>query len=123
MQDDEQRRSATGILAGLSRAVGHLVRAELDLAKIEMTGKATEMGKDVGRLAAGGAIAYAGAFVLLQALVRMLEAVLPRWLAAFVVGALTTGGGAYVVQQELRRLKEADPTPRQAIGALTKLRE
>ncbi len=123
MHDDGQRGSATGILAGLSRAVGNLVHAEMNLARVEMTGKATEMGKDVGRLAAGGAVAYAGAFVLLQSLVRMLEAVLPRWLAAFVVGAITTGGGAYVVQQELQRLKEADLTPHQTIDALSKLRE
>ncbi len=123
MQDDEQRRSATGILAGLSRAVGNLVRAEMNLTGVEMIGKATEMGKDVGRLAAGGAVAYAGAFVLLQAIVRILESFLPRWLAAFVVGAATTGGGAYVVQQELQRLKEADLAPHQAIDSLSKLRE
>jgi hypothetical protein len=123
MQDDGRRGAASGIVEGLSRAVNHLVRAEMGLAKVEMTGKATEMGKDVGRLAAGGAVAYAGAFVLLQSLVRMLEAVLPRWLAAFVVGAVTTGGGAYVVRQELQRLKEADLTPHQAIDALSMLRE
>ena len=123
MQDDEQRRSATGILAGLSRAVGNLVRAEMNLTRVEMTGKATDMGKDVGRLAAGGAVAYVGAFVLLQSIVRILESFLPRWLAAFVVGAVTTGGGAYVVQQELQRLKEADLMPQQAIDSIKKLAE
>ena len=123
MQDNGQRGTVSGLVAGMSRAVGNLVRAEMNLATVEMTGKATEMGKDVGRLAAGGAVAYAGAFVLLQSLVRMLEAFLPRWLAAFVVGAVTTGGGAYVVQQELRRLKESDLTPQQAIGSLKKLGE
>lgn len=123
MQDDEQRRSATGILGGLSRAVGNLVRAEMNLTTVEMTGKVTEMGKDVGRLAAGGAVAYVGAFVLLQSIVRILESFLPRWLAAFVVGAVTTGGGAYVVQQELQRLKEADLTPHQAIDSIKNLAE
>lgn len=123
MQDGERRGSVSGLVSGLSRAVGSLVRAEMNLATVEMTGKATEMGKDVGRLAAGGAIAYAGAFVLLQSVVRMLEAILPRWLAAFVVGLATTGGGAYIVQEELRRLKQVDLTPQQAIGALKKLGE
>ncbi len=123
MHDDGQRSSATGILSGLSHAVGSLARAEMDLARLEMTGKVTEMGKDVGRLAAGGAVAYAGAFVLLQSLVRMLETFLPRWLAAFVVGAVTTGGGAYVVQQELQRLKEADLKPQKAVDALSRLGE
>src|SRR5215212_10257437 len=123
MQSDGQRSSASALVSGLSRAVGSLVRAEMNLATVEMTGKATEMGKDVGRLAAGGAVAYAGAFVLLQSLVRMLEAVLPRWLAAFVVGAVTTGGGAHVVQQELQRLKEGALKPHQAIDKLSKLSE
>jgi hypothetical protein len=123
MQDNGQHGSATGLLGGLSRAVSSLVRAEMDLARVEITGKATEMGKDVGRLAAGGAVAYAGAFVLLQSLVRLLEAFLPRWLATFVVGAVTTGGAAYVVLQELQRLKESDLTPHRAVDSLSKLVE
>lgn len=123
MQDGEQRSSMGGIISGLSRAVGNLVRAEMNLATVEMTGKATEVGKDVGRLAVGGAIAYAGSLVLLASFVRMLEAFLPRWLAAFVVGAAVTGGGAYIVQEELRRLKHPDLAPEQAIGALKRLGE
>lgn len=121
MQDGEQRSSMGGIISGLSSAVGNLMRAEMNLAKVEMTGKATEVGKDVGRLAVGGAIAYAGSFVLLASVVRMLEAFLPRWLAAFVVGSAVTGGGAYIVQEELRRLKHPDLAPEQAIGSLKRL--
>ncbi len=123
MQDDGRPGSSGGLFAGLTRSIGNLVRAEMNLAKVEMTGKATEVGKDFGRLAAGGAIAYAGAFVLLQSAVRMLEAILPRWLAALVVGLVTTGAGGYIVQEELRRLKEVDLAPQQTIDSLKKLGE
>lgn len=115
--------SVSGIFAGLSRSIGSLVRAEINLATVVMAGKATEVGKDVGGLAVGGAIAYAGFFVLLASMVRILESFLPRWLAALVVGGITTGGGAFLVQKELRALKEADLAPRQAMGALKKLGE
>ncbi len=123
MQDGGQGSSVGGIISGLTRAVGNLARAEMDLARVETTGKVIEAGKDAGRLAAGGAVAFAGSLVLLQSLVRILEAFLPRWLAAFVVGSAVTGGGAYVVQQELQRLKEVDLKPQQAIDSLKKLGE
>ena len=123
MQDTEQDSSMSGMFAGLLRSIGDLVRAELNLATTEMTGKATRIGKDVGFLAIGGAITYAGFFVLLGAVIRVLEVILPRWLASLLVGLLTAGGGAFLVQKRLQALKEADLAPQQAIDTLKRLGE
>lgn len=123
MQDTGQDSSMSGMFAGLLGSIGDLVRAEINLATTEMTGKASRIGKDVGFLAIGGAIAYAGFFVLLGAVIRVLEAALPRWLASLLVGLLTAGGGAFLVQKRLQALKEADLAPQQAIDSLKKVGE
>ena len=123
MQDGGQDSSMSGMFAGLLRSIGDLVRAEINLATSELTGKASRIGKDVGSVAVGGAIAYAGLLVLLGAAIRVLEAILPRWLAAFLVGLLTAGGGAFLIQQRLQALKHADLAPQQTIDTLKKLGE
>ena len=123
MQNGEQDNSMSGMFAGLLRSIGDLVRAEINLATTEMTGKASRVGKDVGSLAIGGAIAYAGFLALVGAAIRMLEAILPRWLAALLVGSLAAGGGAFLVQKRLQALKEADLAPQQTIDTLKKLGE
>ena len=123
MQDTGQDSSMSGMFTGLLRSIGDLVRAEINLATTEMTGKASRMGKDVGSLAIGGAIAYAGFFVLLGTAIRVLEAILPRWLASLLVGLVTAGGGALLVQKRLQALKEADLAPRQTVDTLKKLGE
>ena len=123
MQDDRQRSSGGGIVAGLTRGVSDLVRAEISLATTEMTQKATAAGRDIGSVAVGGAIAYAGFLVLLAAATRILEAILPRWLAALIVGSATDGGGAILVQRGLEELKESDLVPEKTIDTLKKLGE
>jgi hypothetical protein len=106
------------MFGGLLREIGGLVRAEINLATTEMTGKAFRVGKEVGLLAAGGAIVYAGALAIVAALVRLLEAILPRWLAALVVGLLTTAFGATLVKKGLAALKETDLAPERTLGTL-----
>ena len=123
MQDDGKRSSGGGIVAGLMRGVSGLVRAEISLATTEMTQNATAAGRDIGSVAVGGAIAFAGFLVLLAAATRILEAILPRWLAALIVGSATVGGGAILVQRGLQELKESDLVPEKTIDTLKKLGE
>ena len=65
-----------------------LVRQEVALAKTEMSQKAAQVGKDVGFLAAGGALAYAGLLAILAGVIAVLGLVIPIWLAALLVGVL-----------------------------------
>jgi len=65
----KQERSLGELLGDLTREITTLVRQEMALAKAEMSQKAAKVGKDVGFIAAGGLVAYAGLLALVAALI------------------------------------------------------
>jgi len=121
MQNDGRNDSMRDVLSGLFRNIGTLARAEVDLATTEMSGKAFRIGKDAGFVAGGAALAYAGMLAIMAAMVRILESVFPRWFAAFVVGLLFTGVGAFLAQKGLEGMKRTELAPEQTIDTLKKL--
>jgi hypothetical protein len=60
MSTSQDDRSLGELFSALATDTSTLVRQEVELAKTEMTQKATRVGKDIGFLLAGGAVAYAG---------------------------------------------------------------
>ena len=71
----EQREKPLGDLLGdLGRQVGTLVRREMDLARVELTDRASRLGRDTAMVAAGGAILHGALLVLLAAAVLGLMA-------------------------------------------------
>jgi fatty acid desaturase len=118
MQQSRDERSLGELFGELARETGTLVRQEVELAKTEMTQRATRAGKDVGSLAVGGAIAYAGFLTLLAALVAGLATVMPVWLAALIVGLVVAVVGYLLVQRGLTALRSHGLAPRQTIETL-----
>jgi len=120
MRTDRDERSLGELFGDLSRETSTLVRQEVTLAKTELTQTATQVGKDVGVLVVGGAIAYAGLLALLAALVLGLIALgLPAWLSALIVGVVVAGAGYALVQRGLSALKAVNLAPRQTMETLT----
>jgi xanthine/uracil permease len=115
MEQSRDSRSLGELFADLSRETTTLVRQEIDLAKTEMTHKATRVGKDVGFLAVGGAVIYAGFLALMAALILVLGHWVPWWLSAFVVGGIVAGVGYGLVQRGLASLKHEDVAPRETL--------
>jgi xanthine/uracil permease len=112
-------RSLGELFAELARETSTLVRQEVELAKTEMTHKASRVGKSVGMLAAGGAIAYAGLLAILAAIIIGLAALgVPWWLSALLVGLVVAAVGYLLVQKGRDALKQADLAPRQTIETL-----
>ena len=62
-------RSLGDLFGELARELTALIRQEAALAKTEMGAKAAQIGKDVGFIAAGGAVAYAGLLGILAAVI------------------------------------------------------
>jgi len=96
----------------------------VQLAKTEMTHKASEVGKDIGFLAVGGAVAYAGLLALVATLIIILGTVgLPWWLASLIVGVVVAGIGYALVQKGLSALKNESMAPEQTIQTLKEDRQ
>jgi hypothetical protein len=112
-------RSLGELLGDLARESGVLVRQEIALARVEMSEKASAVGKDLGYLAVGGLIAYAGFLALVAAIIIGLAAVgLPWWLSALIVGLVVAGIGYVLVQKGLTALRNEDLGPKQTVESL-----
>jgi len=111
-------RSLGELFSELGREVGDLVRAEIALARVELTDRATRLGRNAGMLVAGGLIAYAGFLVLLGAIVLGLGLILPLWLSALIVAVVVLAVGGVLVQRGLADLKRANLAPVRTIERL-----
>jgi len=67
------------LFSDLASETGTLIRKEMELAKVEMTHKATLAGRDAAVVASGGAIAGLGAMALIAALILALGTLLTRY--------------------------------------------
>jgi hypothetical protein len=117
-RDGRDDRSLGELFSELAQETSTLVRQEVDLAKTEMGQKASRVGKDVGFLAAGGAVAYAGLLAILAGVIVVLDTFLPLWLAAVLVGLVVAAVGYFLVKKGLDALKKEDVAPRQTIETL-----
>lgn len=119
MLDSKEDRSLGELFADLARESSTLLRQEVQLAKTELSQKASQVGRDVASLAIGGLVAYAGLLAILAAVIIGLAAAgLPWWLAALLVGIVVIGIGYGLIQRGLTALKREDLAPRQTIESL-----
>lgn len=127
-QQIKDERSLGELFSELASETSSLVKQEVSLATTEMTLKATKVGKNVGFLAAGGAVAYTALLVILAAVVIGLTQLLSNlmgwqlitsaWVAATIVG-LVVGIIAYVlVTKALAKLKTIELTPHQTVETI-----
>jgi uncharacterized membrane protein YqjE len=115
---DKQDRSIGELFSELASETGLLIRQEIALAKVELTQKATRVGRNVGYLVLGGAVAYAALLALLSALIILLANYMPAWVAALVVAVLVGVVGAVLISKALADLKRTEIAPRQTVETL-----
>lgn len=119
MQVNKEDRSIGELFADLAKESSVLVRQEVALAKAEMSQKAGEVGKDIGFLAVGGLVLYAGLLAIIAAIIIVLGTVgVPWWLSALLVGLIVAGVGYFLVQKGLKALKRENLAPSQTIQTL-----
>jgi Putative Actinobacterial Holin-X, holin superfamily III len=112
-------RSLGELFSELTHETSTLVRQEVALAKTELSQKATRIGKDVGFLAAGGAIAYAGLLAIIAAIILgLIQLGVTWWLAAAIVGIVVAAIGGVLVWQGINELKQTNPAPTQTLESL-----
>jgi len=115
-QRDE--RPLTALFTDLASETSSLVRKEVELAKAELSEKASEAGRGAASLAAGGAVAFAGVLFLLAALALLLDLVMPTWLAMLIVGAVVAIAGYVLMKAGTRKLSARNLTPRRTLESL-----
>ena len=120
MQERRDDRSLGELFGDLSRQTTTLIRQEVELAKTEMSAKASRVGKDIGFLAIGGAVAYAAFLALLAAVIIFLATVvrLDWWLSALLVALIVGVAGFLLIQKGRQALTQEDLTPRRTIESL-----
>lgn len=125
--DNPQPNSIVGLLHTLRDETTTLLRQEVALAKAEVSGNISRLGKHVAAIAAGGFIAYAGVIVLLIGLGHLLGVGLIRagldpevsqWLAPTIMGLLVAIIGASMVAKAKRALSNDSLVPRETIESL-----
>jgi hypothetical protein len=112
--------ASTGeLVSKLSQEVSELIRDELRLAQVEVSGKAKEAGIGVGLLGTAGIIALYGVAVFIATAILALALVLDAWLAALIVGVgLMVVAGVAAVLGKNRVAEAAPPVPSDAIASV-----
>jgi uncharacterized membrane protein YqjE len=115
---DKQDRSIGQLFSELANETTLLIRQEIALAKVELTEKANRVGRNIGFLVLGGAVAYAALLALLAAVIILLANVMPWWAAALVVAVVVGIVAAVLVSKALASLKKTEIAPRQTVETL-----
>ncbi|MEO7658982.1 MAG: phage holin family protein [Pyrinomonadaceae bacterium] len=111
-------RSLGDLFGELAAETGNLVRQEVSLAQAEMTQKATAVGKNVGYLAVGAAVAYLAALAIAAAVILLGAQFMPAWLSALLVGVVFAGAAYFMITSAMAEFRKTDPMPRETIQTL-----
>lgn len=111
-------RSLGELFSELAGETGNLIRQEVALAQVELSQKATKVGKNVGYLVVGGAVAYAGVLALLTALIIGLGSIIGYGYAALIVGVVVAVAAVIMIMSAVNALKNVDIAPRQTVETI-----
>lgn len=106
------------LFGDLAGEVSNLIRQEVSLAKLEIGQKAKHVGKNIGYLVVGGAVAYAAMLAILAAVAILLSRIMPAWGATLLVGVVVGCVGWLLIGKAKTALQETDVTPQQTVETL-----
>ncbi|HYO16258.1 MAG TPA: phage holin family protein [Thermoanaerobaculia bacterium] len=124
-------RSLGQLLKELTHETSTLLKQEVDLAKTEMSEKASRVGANLGSLAVGGGVALLGALALLAFAIYGLQALLRQfmdpdvavWLAPLIIGVVLAAIGYSLIKKALETLKRESITPQRTTQSLQENKE
>lgn len=116
MQEERDTRTIKSLLNELAEETTDLVRQEAALARAETNEKIHQASRAIKFMVIGGAIAIAGLFYILDAVVYGLARLLPEeyrlWAAALIVGVVVLVIGLILLKKAQRDLKPDHLTPK-----------
>ena len=115
-QEDLRDRPVGDLVKQLAGQTSTLVRQEIDLAKAEMSQKASTAGKGAGLLGGAAVVGLLAAGSLTACLILALGEVIPDWLAALIVALVMGAVAAVLAMQGRNRIRAATPpVPEQTV--------
>jgi hypothetical protein len=121
-QEPERNRSLIGLFSDLFRETSTLVHEEVQLARVEIAEKVSQLGSGVAAIGAGGAILFAGFIVLLFAAVNALAMFLPpehaAWLAPLIIGLIVMIAGYIALAKGRKEFKAENLKPSRTMNSL-----
>jgi uncharacterized membrane protein YqjE len=120
--ESEERRSQSVVtlLRRLTHELSTLLRQEIRLATVEISGALKRAVAGALATASGGAVLFAGLLVLLAAAVLGLATVLPAWASALIVGVVVSVIGLILVLSVAKQLNPSALEPERSVRSLAK---
>jgi predicted phage tail protein len=122
MAIDKSDKSLPALFSDLTHDMVDLVRQELALARAEVSQKISTAQSALTSVAIGAAIALAGLFIILQAVVNVVAMMLPvnlaPWLAPLLVGAVIAIIGYAMIKGGSSKLQAENMVPQRTIDSL-----
>ena len=113
-----EERPLGELFADLASETSSLVRNEVELAKVELTEKATTLGKNVTSLVIGGAVGYAALLAILAAVILVLDMAMPAWLSALIVGLIVGCIAWMLISKAITALRQTELKPQETVESL-----
>ncbi len=124
MERPRDDRSLADLFTDLLHDTSTLIRQEIRLAKAELTQNATEAGRNIGAMVAGGAVIYAGVLAILAAIILgLIQIGVTPWLSALLVGIIVAATGYLLVSRARKALSGASLVPSQTVESLKEDKE
>jgi len=116
LEQRQDGRSLGELFGDLTRSLSTLIRQEIELARTEMTTRATRVSRDAALIGVGSAMLYAALLGLLAtAALVLIEMGIDPWLAALIVTVVVAVLGGLLVASGREGLKKADLVPRRTL--------
>jgi uncharacterized membrane protein YqjE len=118
--EERSSQSIVTLLRRLTHEVASLLRQEIRLATVEISGALKRAIAGALATASGGAVLFAGILVLLAAAVLGLATVLPAWASALIVGVVVSVIGLILVLSGAKQLNPSALEPERSVRSLAK---
>lgn len=118
MNENRSEKPLGDLFSDLASEMSNLVRQEVALAKVEVGQTARHVGRNIGYLVVGGAIAYAALLAVIAAIILLLDQFMPSWGASLLVGVVVAGIGWFLIGKAVSALQQTDVTPRETVETL-----
>lgn len=118
----EDQPSIAQLIGGLVTDAEHVIRKELELAKVEIEDMGKRAASSAIAVATGGVVAGAGGLLLLFMLVHLITSVagVDLWISYAMVGGAVSVIGGILLAKGIARIRNIDMVPRETIDALRK---